>query len=233
MAFARFSFGFLAFLGLGLASACSSSSSGASPDSGTTTGGPGSTTISPLADGGGTNPLGIMATCGALSGGGGGTASKCPSGQTCCTMFAIPPSAACVPTGTCSGASNECMAPADCASGQVCCAGSADGGVMPALDASAAGGIGGVPMIDPSQFSTTCQSSCTATQTQYCTVDTDCPSGLTCQASPLAALVGGFITLPNTCAAPRPDAGVAATPDSGSTGDDTTPEAGSVDATQE
>ena len=103
---------------------------------------------------------------------------------------------------------------------------------MPALDASAAGGIGGVPMIDPSQFSTTCQSSCTATQTQYCTTDTDCPTGLTCQAPPGAGALGGFITLPNTCAAPRPDAGVA-TPDSGPTGDNSTPEAGSVDAAQE
>ncbi len=230
MAFARFSFGLFAFLGLGFATACSSSSSGGSPDSGSTTG-PGSTTVSPLADGGGGNPLGIMASCGVLSGGGGGTASKCPSGQTCCTMFAIPPSAACAPTGTCAGASNECMAPADCASGQVCCAGSADGGAMPAMDASAAG-AGGIPMIDPSMFSTTCQASCTATQTQYCTTDTDCPSGQTCQASPLAALVGAFITLPSSCAAPRPDAGVT-TPDSGSTGDDSTPEAGGVDAAQE
>ena len=235
MAFARFSFGLFAFLGLGLATACSSSSSsGASPDSGTPSGGPGSTTISPLADGGGGNPLGIMATCGLLSGGGGGTAAKCPSGQTCCTMLALPPSAACVPTGTCSGLSNECMSPSDCASGQVCCAGSADGGAMAAVDASTAGGLGGIPMIDPSQFSTTCQSSCTATQTQYCTMDTDCPSGLTCQAPPGAGALGGFIMLPNTCAAPRPDAG-AATIDSGSAGEDSgsTPGTGSVDAAQE
>jgi hypothetical protein len=236
MAFLRFSFGALAFLGLGLATACSSSSSGASPDSGSSSGatGDGSTTISPLADGGG-NPLGIMATCGLLSGvGGGGTAGTCASGQTCCTMLAFPPSASCVPTGSCSGISNECMAPKDCGTGQVCCAGAADGGAMPAMDASMApGGLGGFGNFDPASLSSTCQSSCTATQMQYCTVDTDCPSGQTCQApggaGGLGAL-GGFITLPSSCAAPRPDAGVAV--DSGSPGDDSG-STGSVDAAQE
>ena len=174
-----------------------------------------------------------MASCGVLSGGGGGTASKCPSGQTCCTMFAIQPSAACAPPDLCRSF-ERVHGPRRLASGQVCCAGSADGG-LDAGDGRIGGGRQrGIPMIDPSMFGTTCQASCTATQTQYCTTDTDCPSVETCRVVAHTALVGAFITLPSSCAAPRPDAGVT-TPDSGSTGDDTgsTAEAGSADATQE
>jgi hypothetical protein len=239
MAFARFSFGAVAFLGLGLAAACGSSSSGGGAANG---GEPdGSTVISPTTDGG---APGLMATCGLLSGlGGGGAAGTCPAGQTCCTMIALPPSASCVPSGSCTGISNECMSGSDCASGQVCCAGAADGGAMLALDAAVMAGAAGIPMIDTSTLNTTCQASCTATQTQYCSISdagigSGCPSGQTCQqlGGGAAAALAGFITIPNVCTAPRPDAGES-TPDSGSAGDDAgsnVPDSGgSVDAAQE
>jgi len=219
MVLARFSVG--SFLLLGLATACSSSSSNGTPDGGPA--GDGSTVLSPVAEAGGAG-LGIMATCGALSALGGGASGSCPSGQTCCTMI-LPPSASCVPTGGCAGGiSTECSKGSDCASGQVCCAGAADGGVMAAADASTAGGIGGLlGNFDPSTLSTTCQTSCTSTQMQYCSVDTDCPTGLTCQTPGGAGALGGIIMLPSVCAAPRPDAGTDAgtVPDSGAEmGDD-------------
>lgn len=110
---------------------------------------------------------------------------------------------------------------------------------MLALDASVMAGAGG---FDTSALNTTCQTSCTATQTQYCSISdagvgSGCPSGQTCQ--PLgggaAGALGGIIMIPNVCAAPRPDAGEPMV-DSGS-GDDAgsnTPDAGgSVDAAQE
>src|ERR1035438_5056527 len=178
----RFSFG--AFLVLGFAAACSSSSS---PPSGTVTpGGDASTT--PPADGGnppadGGNPLAITATCGlfsAVGGGGDGGSSSCPSGQTCCTVL-LPPSASCVAVGSCTGVSNECSKGSDCAGGKVCCAGAADGGTMAAMtDAGPPGLLGG---FDPSIYSSTCQSSCTATQMQDCGSDTECAAGQTRQAA--------------------------------------------------
>jgi Cys-rich repeat protein len=245
MASLRFSFGALSFLGLGLATACSSSSSGASPDAGSHPSNDASTTLSPLSDSGGGSALGIMATCGLLSAvGGGGSSTQCPSGQTCCTMLALPPTASCVPAGGCAGGlSNECMAGTDCMSGQVCCAGSADGGGGPALaiDAAApAGGLGGgFGNFDTSALATTCQSSCTATQTQYCSTDSECPAGQTCQApgaGGLGGAFGGLIMSSNICAAPKTDAGTTTVVEAGAGSDDgggEVPDSGGADALAE
>jgi hypothetical protein len=221
----RFSLGAFVFLALGAGAACSSSSNNAS-DGGTDDGS--TSTVTPDA----TTPV-INATCGLLAMAGGGTSMTCPAGQTCCTTLALPPSASCLPTSQCTGISNECSKGSDCASGQVCCGGSPDGGAL-VTDAAAATGAGGIPTFDMSQLNTTCQASCTATQTQECDVDAgDCPAGQTCQAAggagnPLAT----FIMLPNFCMAPRPDAGTPPV-DSGSTPDDTgapapTPDAGDM-----
>jgi hypothetical protein len=149
----------------------------------------------------------INATCGALSlvGGGGGDAGTCPTGEVCCTVFAqILPSASCVPQGQCTGISTECSSAADCSNGEVCCLGPADGGAGISSDAAAGGG--GFGGFDPSQFSSACQSSCTASQTQYCTMDSDCPPGmgLVCQGG--GAQFG--ISLPSVCAPPPPDGGI-------------------------
>jgi hypothetical protein len=82
--------------------------------------------------------------------------------------------------------------------------------------AGLAGGLGDLSALD-----TTCQASCTGTQTQECALDSECPPGQTCNApaaagGPFGAL-GGGITLPSVCGAPRPDSGTAAVPDSGTT----------------
>jgi hypothetical protein len=148
----------------------------------------------------GGTPL-INATCGALSAIG-GDAGTCDTGEVCCTAVTFPPSASCVAKGTCTGISTECSSATDCSNGEVCCVGPANGA---SADASAGGG--GFGGFDPSQFSSACQASCTATQTQYCTMDSDCPPGmgLVCQGGG----GGGFgFSLPSVCAPPRPDAGV-------------------------
>src|SRR5882672_10602894 len=160
MALVRSSLG--AFIVLGFAAAACSSSSPAPTKA--APGGDDASAMNPAPDAG--NPFGIDAKCGLLSMIGGGTPGTCPSGQTCCTTLAVPPSASCVAVGQCTGISNECSMPSDCTGGKVCCAGAADGGTMPAGDAAA--GPGGM-MVDPSAFSTACQASCTSTQMQYCT----------------------------------------------------------------
>jgi len=218
MAFVRFSLG--AYLVLGFATACSSSS--------TAPGGPVDASTTSTDDAGdANNPLGLMGTCGAigqLAGGGGGT---CPSGQTCCTTVTFPPSSSCVPEGTCTGLSTECSSGSDCTGGQVCCLGSPDAGAM-AADA-------GMPMFDPSTLSTTCQASCTASQAQYCSADAGaCPTGLTCQS--IGGGGGAGFALPSFCAMPRPDAGIvvpdSGVPDSGSP-DMGPPDTGTADALAE
>lgn len=250
----RLSLGVIAVFGLALAAACGSSSSGttAGPDGGAPDDG---STVSPGDDSGAAaaNPLGMLGsllanvTCGPLSGlaalaggggGGGGGSSKCGSGQTCCTMVMIPSiSASCMAVGSCSGTSNECNTGADCSSGHVCCSGSADGGSMAATDAAAPAGLGGLAgglgMFLPS---TSCQSSCSATQTQQCASDTECPMGQTCNAAGggmggLGGLAGGLMPA-KTCGTPPPEAGATMPAmDSGMTMT-TTPEA-SVDAPAE
>ena len=254
----RLSLGVLAFFGLALAAACGSSSSGttAAPDGGASDDG---STVSPGDDSGAAaaNPLGMLGsllanvTCGPLSGlaallpgagggggGEGGPSNKCGSGQTCCTMVMIPSiSASCVAVGSCSGTSNECNTGADCSSGQVCCSGSADGGSMAATDAAAPAGLGGLAgglsMFLPS---TSCQSSCSATQAQQCASDTECPMGQTCNAAAggmagLGGLAGGLMPA-KTCGTPPPEAGTTMPAmDSGMT-TTMTPEA-SVDAPAE
>jgi hypothetical protein len=171
----------------------------------------------------------IMATCGALSqfGGGGGDGGTCPTGDVCCTTLSLPPSASCVPEGQCTGISTACSSATDCSGGQVCCVGSADGGAGISADAAAGGGFGGFGGFDPSQFSSACQSSCTGSQTQYCTVDADCPPGmgLICQGG---GSQFGF-SLPSVCAPPLPDAGIRRDAGEGDL-DSGTPDAGSVDA---
>jgi hypothetical protein len=211
----------------------SSSSNNTKPDTNKT---PDASTMTSGDDGGGSgNPLGnLQATCGLLANVSGGSSSSCGSGMTCCTVLAFPPSASCVAVGGCASGniSNECTSGTDCSGGQLCCAGSADGG---AADAAAGGGI--IPGFDPTMLSTACQSSCTGTQAQTCAMDSDCPTGLTCQ-SPFAGagggglgstitglLGGGGAALPSVCAMPLPDAGKAPA-DSGST----VPEASTPDA---
>ena len=76
---------------------------------------------------------------------------------------------------------------------------------MPAADAAA--GVGGFGGFDTSTLGTTCQTSCTSSQTQRCMQDSECPAGQTCQAPAGAGMLGGFISIPNSCAAPTPDAG--------------------------
>ena len=251
----RLSLGVIAFFGLALPAACGSSSSGATASDG---GGDGAsddgTLVSPESDSGAANPLGMLASllgnvnCGPLSGltgllggggGGGSGSSKCESGKTCCTMVAIPSiSASCVAVGSCSGTSNECSAGADCSSGQVCCSGSSDGGSMAASAPAADGGLGGIgAMLGNFLPSTSCQSSCTATQTQPCASDTECPAGQMCNAAGGLGGIGGALgglggMLPKTCGTPPPEAGTTpATMDSGMT-TTMTPEA-SVDAPSE
>jgi hypothetical protein len=211
------------------AAACSSSSGGAKsePDSGTNV-------ISPLSD---AAAGGLNLMCGQLAGIGGGTATPCAVGQTCCTTFtlALPPSASsvCTAKDACTGVSNECMTSADCATGQVCCTGSPPSDAS--ADAAASGpSFGGFSL---GSFATTCQASCASGQTQQCSSDMECPTGEICQ-----SLVAGFtgdggigdagfdasifgdagfdasffgdagIVLPKYCVAPPTDAG--STPDS-------------------
>jgi hypothetical protein len=218
----RFSLG--TFAVLAFAAGCGSSSSGAKGP-GPSDGSVADNDTGTPSEGGG--PL-INATCGILSGIG-GEAGTCPMGDVCCTVLALPPSASCVPQGSCTGISTACSSASDCSGGQVCCVGAADGGA-PGDAAAGGGGLGGFGNFDPSQFSSACQSSCTPSQAQYCTVDTDCPAGmgLVCQ-NLGGANGGGFgFSLPSVCAPPPPDAG---TRDSGPpTIDSGTPEAGPVDA---
>jgi hypothetical protein len=168
----------------------------------------------------------INATCGLLSAAS-GDAGTCPTGDVCCTVLALPPSASCVPQGSCTGISTACSSASDCSNGQVCCVGPADGGAGLSADAAAGGGGFGFGSFDPSQFSSACQSSCTGSQTQYCTVDTDCPPGmgLTCQGGSMF----GF-SLPSVCAPPPPDAGTRREAGGEPTIDSGTPDAGTVDA---
>jgi hypothetical protein len=225
----RFSLGAFALLAFGAGAACSSSSSSNNAsDAGT---GDGSTSTAPDAT------LPINATCGLLASLGGGTSMMCPAGQTCCSMIGLTGgNASCVPVGSCASGSisNECSKGSDCASGQVCCGGSPDAGALgTGLDAAVAGGM---PMFDPSQLDTTCQASCTATQTQQCAMDSECPSGQTCvslgggagDAGDAAAAnpFGGLFMLPplpSLCMAPRPDAGPPPVVDAGTTEDTGTP----------
>jgi hypothetical protein len=180
------------------------------------------------ATGDGATPL-IMATCGALSGAGGGDGGTCPTGQVCCTTVTYPPSSSCVEQGQCAkGIANECMSAADCSGGQVCCLGSADAGAAGFADAAIPEAGAGNPFanFDPSMLSTTCQSSCAATQAQYCSTDTDCPAGLLCQ-NPLGNAFAGFgFSVPSVCAPPRPDAGPRPVRDAGAA-DAETADAGS------
>ena len=235
MIFVRYSVGAALLLG---AVACGSSSSPAAASA------PDSSTGDSAGDDSSTGTPAINATCGILSGiGGGGTAGTCPMGQTCCTMVALPPSASCVMPSECTGMSisSQCSKASDCATGQICCAGDADGGaadagallmMMAATDA-AAGGLGALGAIDFSMFNTTCQTSCMGPQTQECAKDSECPSGMTCQAPAGAAGLGalaGFIMLPDSCAVPPPDAGTTPVADSGTTTPvvDAAPEAAST-----
>jgi hypothetical protein len=74
---------------------------------------------------------------------------------------------------------------------------------------------------------TTCQASCTSLQQQYCSSDTDCPAGLTCNAPAGfggAGGAGGFgaglFMLPKVCGTPPPDAGTTTpVPDAGGSPD--------------
>jgi hypothetical protein len=232
MSFVRYSVGVAFLLG---ATACGSSSSPAAASA------PDSSTDDSTAGDAGTMPA-INATCGLLSGiGGGGTAGTCPMGQTCCTTI-VPPGASCVPPTQCTGMSisNQCSKASDCAAGQICCAGDADGGapdagallMMVATDA-AAGGAGALAGIDFSMFNTTCQTSCMGPQTQECSMDSECPSGMTCQAPAGAGGLGAFaglLMLPKTCAVAPPDAGTTPVTDSGTTTPvvDAAPEAAST-----
>jgi hypothetical protein len=200
----RISLGAFALLAIGSAVACGSSSS--SPNN-AGDGGPGAGDGSISTEAPDSGAL-LNATCGLLGMVGGSGSMACGTGMTCCTQVSFPPSSACVPTGSCSGVSNECTKAADCASGQVCCGGTADAAPVTIPDAAPAGGAGGFPMFDTSQLATTCQSSCMGTQTQECGMDSECPSGQTCQPvgganNPLA----GILMLPSVCAVPRPDAG--------------------------
>jgi hypothetical protein len=208
------------------AAACSSSSGGAKsePDSGTNI-------ISPLSD---AAAGGLNLTCGQLAGIGGGTATPCAVGQTCCTTFSITSlsaSSVCTAKDACNGISNECMTSTDCATGQVCCTGAppSDAGGDAATGGPSLGGfsLGG--------FATTCQASCASGQTQQCSTDSECPTGEICQ-SLGAAFTGdggfgdagfgdagfgafgdagfdasffgdGGIVLPKYCVAPPTDAG--------------------------
>lgn len=197
----RFSLG--TFAVLALTAGCGGSSTGAKGTPGPSDASVANSDSGAVAEGG--TSL-INATCGALSGIG-GDAGTCGAGDVCCTAVTFPLSASCVPKGTCSGISTECSSATDCSNGDVCCVGSADGGAGASADAAAGGGFGGFGGFDPSQLSSACQSSCTATQTQYCTMDSDCPPGmgLVCQGGG----GGGFgFSLPSVCAPPRPDAGV-------------------------
>jgi hypothetical protein len=225
----RISLGAFALLATGAAVACGSSSSSPNNAGDGGTGGDDGSVTTAGPDGGAL----INATCGLLGMVGGGGSMSCGSGMTCCTMLALPPSASCVPTGSCSGLSNECTKAADCATGQVCCGGTADAGPLVIPDAAPAGGIGGFGSFDTSQFATTCQTSCMGTQTQECAMDSECPSGQTCQSAggaggnPLA----GFIMLPSVCMAPMPDAGTTSA-DTGTPPPDTgapTPDADTAD----
>jgi hypothetical protein len=92
---------------------------------------------------------------------------------------------------------------------------------------------GGMQAPDPSALSTTCQTSCTASQAQYCSVDTDCPTGLTCQSLGGGA-GGGAFNLPSFCAMPRPDAGMVVN-DAGTVVDSgsSPPDSGTADAPAE
>jgi hypothetical protein len=209
--------------------ACSSSSSPAAKDD---AGGSGDAT-SPPTDSGTTGPLNL--TCGQLAGIAGGTPTACTQGQTCCTTFSLASilnasaSSVCVAKGTCTGVSNECNTSADCTGGQVCCSGT------PA-DASTEGGAPSIGGFNLGALDTTCQSSCSAGQTQQCATDSECPSGQTCQSAAsrfggggggdaglgafadagfdAAAFGDAGVTIPMFCAAPF-DGGTAPTPDSG------------------
>ena len=207
----RISLGAFALLAIGTAVACSSSSS---PSNHAGDGGAGDDgSVSATPDSGAL----LNATCGLLGMVGGSGSMMCGSGMTCCTLLALPPSSSCVPTGSCSGVSNECTKAADCASGQVCCGGTADAAAVTIPDAAPAAGAGGFPTFDTSQLATTCQASCMGTQTQECGMDSECPSGQTCQ--PVGGAgnpIANFIMLPSVCAVPRPDAGTADAADTGS-----------------
>ena len=141
----------------------------------------------------------------------GAAGAACPSGQTCCTVLALPPSSSCVPEGTCTGLSTECSSGSDCTGGQVCCAGSPDGGAMAA--------DGGMPTFNPSDSEHHLPVKLHSLSAQYCSADAGaCPAGLTCQS--IGGGGGGGFALPSFCAMPRPDAGIivpdSGVPDSGS-----------------
>jgi hypothetical protein len=70
--------------------------------------------------------------------------------------------------------------------------------------------------------STTCQASCTSLQQQYCSADTDCPAGKTCNAPGGGGGFGGGGAgfggmLPKVCGTPPPDAGTTTPVDAGTT----------------
>jgi hypothetical protein len=247
---------FVGSIALGLAAACSSSSSGGAPGT-KDSGAPDATAFSPLADGGSPG-MGIMASCGQLATATGGTANKCAAGQTCCTMLSIASLSlisTCVAKDQCSGGtSNECQTGADCTGGQVCCSG-APGGADASTggaDASTGGGLfGGFSL---ATFDTTCQASCQAGQQQQCASSAECPTGQTCQASALAAVFGadggfafdggfdagfggdagglGAIAIAMTCAAPVPDAGTPHEAGPSPTSDDSGTDSGQTTADQ-
>jgi hypothetical protein len=63
--------------------------------------------------------------------------------------------------------------------------------------------------------STTCQASCTSLQQQYCSADTDCPAGKTCNAPAGGGAAAGM--LPKVCGTPPPEAGTTTPVDAGTT----------------
>jgi hypothetical protein len=181
---ARFSLVVLVAVALPLACGSSSNQGSPSGDGGSDA----SNVLSPVSDGGGTPTLNAM--CGQLAAAGGGMATACPAGQTCCTMISLTSisfSATCVAAGQCSGGiSNECQTEMDCTGGQVCCGGVATGDAAPS-EAGAAGPFGGFNL---AALSTNCQASCEPGQAQQCASTTACPSGQTCQAAGGGAFAG-------------------------------------------
>jgi hypothetical protein len=94
----------------------------------------------------------------------------CPAGQDCCFDTSNPNGTAtssCVPQGSCSGSVLSCQGTSDCQSGQICCFNFTQAG---------AAGAGGGP------FTTACTANCEADAGGYqlCTMDNECPSGVTC-----------------------------------------------------
>ncbi|HLK40816.1 MAG TPA: hypothetical protein VKU41_28880 [Polyangiaceae bacterium] len=106
------------------------------------------------------------------------TTSTCGMGNTCCLGSPVPLMGVCQQAGSCSSNFQfECHNKSECSCGQLCCATFMvpDAGPGPFSTQQE------LSLLMMSSAKSECAATCPSGQTQLCTADSDCPSGMHCQ----------------------------------------------------